>query len=126
MENSATRNELFIMKLLTQTQEGIITWSKLNENDIRISKIHNISGKSFICTIKNKDIIIYKYEFKSEIFITYKDWTTAIGLKIFNQLDRFPDWSTNSIETKVLTNLYNIVTNLTNNIDTFIDDFIKK
>ena len=127
MENSTTRNELFIMKLLTQTQEGNITWSKVNESDIRITKIHNIIGKSFQCTIGNKDIIIYKYEYRAPIYAAFTEgWATAIGLNIFNQLDRFPDWSTNSIETKVLTNLYSIVISLTNNIDTFIDDFIKE
>ena len=67
MENSTTRNELFIMKLLTQTQEGNITWSKVNESDIRITKIHNIIGKSFQCTIGNKDVIIYKYEFRDAV-----------------------------------------------------------
>lgn len=127
MENSVTRNELFIMKLLTQTQEGNITWSKVNESDKRITKIHNIIGKSFQCTIGNKDIIIYKYEYRAPIYAAFTEgWATAIGLNIFNQLDQFPDWSINSAATSVLTNLYNIVTDLTSNINEFIDNFIKE
>lgn len=137
MENSITRNEQFIMKLLEKTQKGHIKWERIDEKSINISREENIIGNCFRCSIQNNHLIIYQYEHQvaristSNIYYNSTSdsptiWVPVTKLSIIEKTAKFPDWSVTSDKIRIVENLYRIIIDSVINIDSFIDNFINQ